>query len=99
MLAKALIAGGDSRIIVRIDGEPPMLARVRAVRVVATLADAPSEVIQEQVSNKTELRKLHGRSTRKGLRRQIPEDHEVLRWLVHHAAATVNWFRPGPGFV
>ena len=41
VLAKALIAGGHPRIIVRSDGEPPMLARVRAVRVVATLADAP----------------------------------------------------------
>ena len=55
--------------------------------------------IPEQVSNKTEPRKLHGRSTRQGLRRQIPEDHDVLRWLVHHAAATVNWSRPGPDFV
>ena len=25
----------------------------------------------------------------------ILEDHDVLAWLVRHAAAKVNWFRPG----
>ena len=28
---------------------------------------------------------------RDGLRRVVPENHDVLAWLVHHAAATINW--------
>ena len=81
MLAKALIAGGHPRIIVRSDGEPPMVARVRPVRVVATLADAPLQCDPRASVQRTEPRKWHGRwrgeSTRQGLRRQIPEDHGV----------------------
>ena len=30
-----------------------------------------------------------------GLGRRIPETHDSLAWLVTHAAATINWFRPG----
>ena len=30
-----------------------------------------------------------------GLGRRIPESHDSLAWLVTHAAATINWFRPG----
>ena len=30
-----------------------------------------------------------------GLGRQIPETHDSLAWLVTHAAATINSFRPG----
>ena len=110
VLAKELTAGGYPRVIVRSDGEPAMLAHVRAARVVATLDGVPLEVVQEQVSKsqspgnglaegavkelKAKIRTLR-HCAEEGLARLIPEDHDVLAWLVQHAAATVNWFRPG----
>ena len=33
-------------------------------------------------------------TTEMGLGRRIPETHDSLAWLVTHAAATINWFRP-----
>ena len=34
-------------------------------------------------------------STEMGLGRRISEIHDSLAWLVSHAVATINWFRPG----
>ena len=94
VLAKALIAGGHPRIIVRSDGEPRMLARVRAVRVVATLADAPLQCDPRASEQRTEPRKWQGRwrgeSTRQGLRRQILEDEGARAWLVRRSSADAD---------
>ena len=51
-LARELTAGGYPRVIVRRNGEPSMLAYVRAALVVATLAGAPLVTLQKHVSNR-----------------------------------------------
>ena len=110
ILAKELLAGGYPRIVVRSDGEPAMLAHVKSARTVVQVGDMPLEVVQEQVSKgqspgnglaegavkelKAKIRTIR-HATEAGIGRSIPEDHDVLAWLVQHAAATINWFRPG----
>ena len=74
------------------------------------VADVPLESVHEQVSKeqspgnglaegavkelKAKIRTLR-HSTEMGLGRQIRETHDSLAWSVTHAAATINWFRPG----
>ena len=111
VLAKELQAGGYTWVIVPSDGEPALLAHVRAARAMTMVADVPLlESVREQVSKeqspgnglaegavkelKAKIRTLR-HSTEMGLGRRIPETHDSLAWLVTHAAATTNWFRPG----
>ena len=112
VLAKELQAGGYHRVIVRSDGEPALLAHVKAARAMTLVSDVPLESVYEQVSKeqspgnglaegavkelKAKIRTLR-HSTEMGLGRRIPETHDSLAWLVTHAAATINWFRPGLG--
>ena len=49
-LAKELQAGGYPRVVVRSDGEPALLAHVRAARAMTMVADVPFESVHEQVS-------------------------------------------------
>ena len=109
VLAQELQAGGYPRVVVRSDGEA-LLADVRAARAMTVESDVPLETVQEQVSKeqspgnglaegavkelKAKIRTLR-HSTEMGLGRRIPETHDSLAWLVTHAAATINWFRPG----
>ena len=93
-------------MVVRSDGEPMLLAHVRAARAMTKVSDVPLESVHEQVSPgnglaegavkelKAKIRTLR-HSTEMGLGRRIPETHDSLAWLVSHAAATINWFRPG----
>ena len=110
VLAKELQAGSYKRVVVRSDGEPALLVHVIAARAMTVVADVPVESVREQVSKeqspgnglaegaveelKAKIRSLR-HSTKTGLGRQIPETHDSLAWLVTHAAATINWFRPG----
>ena len=98
-------------MVVRSDGEPASLAQVKVsscddhgVRRPAGIS-AQSRVSKEQSPGnglaegalkelKAKIRTLR-HSTEMGLRRQIPETHDSWAWLVSHAAATINWFRPG----
>ena len=105
VLAKELQAACYSRVVVRRDGEPALLAHVRAARAMTTESDVPLESVHEQVSKeqspgnglaegavkelKAKIRRLR-HSTEMGLGRQIPETHDSLAWLVTHAAATIN---------
>ena len=50
VLAKELQAGGYLRVVVRSDGEPALLAHVRAARAMTMVADVPLESVHEQVS-------------------------------------------------
>ena len=109
-LAKELQAGGYTRVVVRSDGEPALLAHVRAARAMTKVSDVPLESVHEQGSKeqspgnglakgavkelKAKIRTLR-HSTEMGLGRRIPETHDSSAWLVSHAAATINWFRPG----
>ena len=97
-------------MVVRSDGEPALLAHVRSARAMTMVVDVPLESVHEQVSKeqspgnglaegavkelKAKIRTLR-RSTEMGLGRRIPETHDSLAWLVTHASATINWFRPG----
>ena len=110
VLAKELQAGGNSRVVMRRDGEPALLAHVRAARAMTMVSDVPLESVHEQVSKeqspgnglaegavkelKAKIRILR-HCTEMGLERQILEAHDSLAWLVTHAAATINFFRPG----
>ena len=110
VLAKELQAGGSSRVVVRSDGEPALLAHVKAVRAMTMMSDVPRGSVHEQVSKeqspgnglaegavkelKAKIRESR-HSTEMGLGMRIPETHDSLAWLVTHAAATINWFRPG----
>ena len=110
VLAKELQAGGYPREVVRSDGEPALLAPVRAARAMTMVSDVPLESVHEQVNKeqspgdglaegavkelKAKIRTLR-HSTEMDLGRRIPETHDSLAWLVSHAAATINWFRPG----
>ena len=94
----------------RSDGEPALLAHVKAARAMTMVSDVPLESVHEQVSKeqcpvnalsegavkglKAKIRTLR-HSTEMGLGRRILETHDSLAWLVTHAAATINWFRPG----
>ena len=105
-----LQAGGYPRVVVRSDGEPALLAHVKAAHAMTMVSDVPLESVHEQVSKeqspgnglaegavkelKAKIRTLR-HSTEMGLGRRIPETHDSLAWLVTHAAATINWFRPG----
>ena len=104
VLAKELLAGGYPRVVVRSDGEPALLAHVRAAHAMTMVSDVPLKSVHEQVSKeqspgnavkelKAKIRTLR-HSTEMGLGRQIPETHDNLAWLVSHAAATIKWFRP-----
>ena len=97
-------------MVVRSDGEPALLAHVRAARAMTMVSDVPLGSVHEQVSKeqspgnglaegavkelKAKIRTLR-HSTEMGLGRRIPETHDSLAWLVTHAAATINWFRLG----
>ena len=110
VLAKELQAGGYTQVVVRGDGEPALLAHVKAAHAMTMVSDVPLESVHEQVSKehspgnglakgavkelKAKIRTL-GNSTEMGLGKRIPETHDSLAWLVTHAAATINWFRPG----
>ena len=91
-------------MVVRSDGEPALLAHVRAARAMTMVSDVPLESVHEQVSKeqslgnelKAKIRTLR-HSTEMGLGRRIQESHDSLAWLVTHAAATINWFRPLDG--
>ena len=103
MLAKELQAGSYPQVVVRSDGEPALLAHVRAARAVTMVANVPLESVHEQVSKeqspgnglaegavkepKAKIRTSR-HSTEMGLVRQIREAHDSLAWLVTHAAAT-----------
>ena len=50
MLAKELQAGGYTRVVVRSDGEPALLAHERAARAMTMVSDVPLESVHEQVS-------------------------------------------------
>ena len=79
-------------------------------RAMTMVADVPLELVHEQVSKEqspgnglaegavkelqVKIRTLK-HSTEMGLGRRIPETHDSLAWVVTHAAATINWFRPG----
>ena len=93
------------QVVVRSDGEPALLAHVKAARAMTLVSDVPLELVHEQVSKeqspgnglaelKAKIRTLR-HSTEMGLGRRIPETHDSLAWFVTHAAATINWFRPG----
>ena len=110
VLAKGLQAGGSTRVVVRSDGEPAFLAHVKAARAMTMVSDVSLESVHEQVSReqcpgnglaegavkelKAKIRTLR-HSTEMGLGRRLPETHNSLAWLASHAAATINWFRPG----
>ena len=49
-LAKELQAGGYPRVVVLSDGEPALLAHVRAARAMTMVSDVPLESVHEQVS-------------------------------------------------
>ena len=86
------------------------LAHVKAARAMTMVSDVPLESVHEQVSKeqspgnglaegavkelKAKIRTLR-HSTEMGFGRQIAETHDNLAWLATHAAATINWFRPG----
>ena len=109
VLARELQAGGYPRVVVRSDGEPALLAQVRAARATTMVADVPLQSAHEQVSKeqspgnglaeravkelKAKIRTLR-HSTDMGFGRQILETHDCLAWLVTHAGATINWFQP-----
>ena len=92
-----------SRVVVRSDGEPALLAHVKAARAMTMVSDVPLESVHEQVSEeqspgnglaegavkelKSKIRTLR-HSTEMGLGRRIPETHDSLAWLVTHAAVT-----------
>ena len=50
VLAKELQAGGYTRVVVRSDGEPALLAHVRAARAMTMVSDVPLESVHEQVT-------------------------------------------------
>ena len=50
VLAKELGSGGYGRLVVRSDGEPAVIAHVRAARAVLAAQDVPVEVVHERVS-------------------------------------------------
>ena len=66
---------------------------------------SPLEPVHEQVSKdrvqgmglcKVQLKSSKRRFEPWGTtQRWVPETHDSLAWLVSHAAATINWFRPG----
>ena len=70
------------------------------------VSDVPLESVHEQVSKEQspvnglaegavkELKAKIRTLRHMGLGRRIPETHDSLAWLVTHAAATINWFRP-----
>ena len=97
-------------MVVRSDGEPALLAHVKAARAMTTVSHVPLESAHEQVSKEKSpgnglaegaVKELKAKnrtlrhSTETGLGMRIPETHDSLAWLVTHAAATINWFRPG----
>ena len=103
------MAGGYKRQIVRSDGADAMVSHVR-LSILATMADGPYEVTQEQTSKSQSLgsglaegavkeAKANIRTFRyelkRGLGREVPENHDTLAWLVQHAAATINCHRIG----
>ena len=84
-------------------------AGVRRARAITMVGDVPLESVHEQVSKgaetrewacgevkelKAKIRTLR-HSTNVGFGRRILETHDSLAWLVTHAVATINWFRPG----
>ena len=85
--------GATPRVVVRSDGEPALLAHVRAAGATNMVADVPLESVHEQVSKeqspgnglaegavkelKAKIRTLR-HSTEVGLGRQIPETHDSL---------------------
>ena len=89
--------------VVRSNGEPALLAHVRATRAMTMVSDVPLESVHEQVSKeqspgnglaegavielKAKNRTLR-HSTEMGLGRRIPETHDSLAWLETHAAVT-----------
>ena len=50
VMAKELQAGGYPRVVVRSDGEPALLALVKAARTMTMVSDVPLESVHEQVS-------------------------------------------------
>ena len=110
VLAKELCLGGYPRIIVRSDGEAPMVAHVRAAVAVAQIGDIPVEALVETTSRgqsaanglaegavkevKAKVRTMR-HFVEEGLRGSVPDTHDVLAWLVTHATMTINWYRPG----
>ena len=94
-------------MVVRSDGEPALLGHVRAARAMTMVSDVPLESVHEQVSKeqspgnglaegavkdiKAKIRTPR-HSTEMGLAWRLINS---LAWLVTHAAATINWFRPG----
>ena len=97
-------------MVVRSDGEPALLAHVKAARAMTMVSDVPLELVHEHVSKeqspgnglaegaveevRAKIRTLK-HSTEMGLGRRIPATQDSLAWLVTHAVATINWFRPG----
>ena len=49
-VGKELQAGGYHRVVVRSDGEPALLAHVKAARAMTLVSDVPLEMVHEQVS-------------------------------------------------
>ena len=103
VISQDLMAGGCKRQIVRTDGEAAMVSHVR-VAILATMADAAIELIQEQTSKgpslengladgavkeeRAQIRTLRYDMER-GLSRTVLENHDTLAWLVQHVAATI----------
>ena len=86
-------------MVVRSDGEPALLAHLRAARARTTVSDVPLESVKGLAEGalkelKAKIRTLR-HSTEMGLGRRIRETHDSLAWLVTHAQAAINWFRRG----
>ena len=107
----AVCIGGSLVIFVRQKVTTSGIVQFRQKSCKLTMvSDVPLESGHEQVSKeqspgnglaegavkelKAKIRTLR-HSTEMGLGRRIPETHDSLAWLVTHAAATINRFRPG----
>ena len=108
-LASELKAGGYRRSIVRSDGEPAIKSNIRDA-VLHAMTDSAQEFLTEVVSKgqspgnglaegaikevKAKIRTLR-QALEEGIGRVVPETHDILAWLVTHAAHTINWYRVG----